>query len=52
MTHRNFNPSNKQRSHHIETSQLISRANQLTGFYMWEILVNKGLRQAQCGNTC
>ena len=31
-------------SHHIETSQLICGANQLTGFYMMGTLVDKGLR--------
>ena len=30
-------------SHHIETSQLIWSANQLTGFYMMRTLVVKGL---------
>ena len=30
--------------HHIETSQLICRANQLTGFYMMRTFVVKGLR--------
>ena len=34
---------NGQFSNHIETSQLICRANQLTGFYMMETLVIKGL---------
>ena len=29
---------------HIETSQLICHGNQLTGFYMRETLVIKGLR--------
>ena len=33
---------NDQCSHHIETSQLICRANQLTGFYMMGTLVVKG----------
>ena len=37
---------NDQCSHHIETSQLIYRANQLTGFYMMGTLVVKGLRNA------
>ena len=32
-------------SHHIETSQLIFRANQLTGFYMMGSLVVKGLNK-------
>ena len=32
-------PFNDQYSHHIETSQLICRANQLTGFYMMRTLV-------------
>ena len=31
-------PEQCQCSHHIETSQLICRANQLTGFYMMETL--------------
>ena len=31
-------------SHHIETSQLICRANQLTGFFMMGTLVVKRLR--------
>ena len=35
---------NNQRSLPIETSQLICRANQLTGFYMMETLAVKGLR--------
>ena len=34
---------NDQYSHHIETSQLICKANQLTGFYMMGTLVVKGL---------
>ena len=34
---------NDQCSHHIETSQLICRRNQLTGFYMMETLVVKRL---------
>ena len=32
---------------HIETSQLICSANQLTGFYMCAILVVKGLNQCR-----
>ena len=36
---------NDQCSHHIETSQLIFRANQLTGFYMMGTLVVKGLNK-------
>ena len=36
-------PFNDQCSHHIETSQLICYANQLTGFYMVGTLVVKGL---------
>ena len=36
-------PFNDQCSHHIETSQLICSANQLTGFYIMEILVVKML---------
>ena len=35
---------NDQCSHHIETSQLICRANQLTGFYMMKTLVVKRLK--------
>ena len=30
----NFNPLTTNAPHHIETSQMICRANQLTGFYM------------------
>ena len=33
---------NDQCSHHIETSQLICRANKLTGFYMMGTLIVKG----------
>ena len=36
-------PFNDQCSHHIETSQLICSANQLTGFYMMGALVYKVL---------
>ena len=36
-------PFNDQCSHHIETSQLICRTNQLAGFYMIGTLVIKGL---------
>ena len=36
-------PFSDQCSHHIETSQLICRANQLTGFHMMGTLVAKGL---------
>ena len=39
---------------YIETSQLICRANQLTGFYMMRTLVVKGLKAAlayRCRNT-
>ena len=36
-------PLNDQCSHHIESSQLICRANQLTAFYMMGTLVVKGL---------
>ena len=35
---------NDQCSHHIETSQLICRVNQLTGFYMMRTLVAKRLK--------
>ena len=34
---------NARRSHHIETSQMICSANQLTGFYMMGTLVVKNL---------
>ena len=37
-------PFNGQCPSHIETSQLICRANQLTGFYMRGTLVDKGLK--------
>ena len=36
-------PFNDQCFHHIETSHLICRANQLTGFYVMGTLVGKGL---------
>ena len=36
---------NDQYSYHIETSQLIYRANYLTGFYMMGTLVDKGLKK-------
>ena len=36
---------NGQCSHHIETSQLICRANKLTGFYIMGTLAVKGLTQ-------
>ena len=36
-----FNPLTTNVPHHIETSQLICNANQLTGFYMiWKLVVN------------
>ena len=35
---------NDQCFHHIKTSQLICRANQLAGFYMTGTLVVKGLK--------
>ena len=41
-----FKPFNNQCSHHIETSQFICRANQLTGFYMMGTLVVKRLSRA------
>ena len=41
-----YKPFNNQCSHHIETSQLICSANQLTGFYMIGTLVVKGLRES------
>ena len=34
----------RQSCHHMETSQLIYRANQLTGFYMMATLVFNGLK--------
>ena len=40
-----FNPFNDQCSHHIETSQLICRANQVTGFYMMRTLVVKWFKK-------
>ena len=45
MLNRSVYLFNDQCSHHIETSQLICRANQLTGFYMMGTLVVKGLMQ-------
>ena len=39
-----FKPFNDPCSNHIETSQLICSANQLTGFYMIGTLVVKGLK--------
>ena len=41
-------PFNDQCSHHIETSHLIWRTNQLTCFYMMGTLVVKGLIFFQC----
>ena len=38
-----FNPLNTSVCPHIETSQLICRANQLTGFYMRATLAFNGL---------
>ena len=38
-----FQPFNNQCSHHVATSQLICRANQLTDFYMMGALVVKRL---------
>ena len=38
-----FNPLRTSVPHHIETSQLICNANQLTGFYMMRTLVVNGL---------
>ena len=38
--------SKRQSSHHIETSQLICSANQLTGFYMMGTLAFNELRAA------
>ena len=37
-------PFNGQCCHHIETSQLICSAHQLTGFYMMATLAVKGLK--------
>ena len=39
-----FKPFNDPCSNHVETSQLICSANQLTGFYMIGTLVVKGLK--------
>ena len=38
-------PLTDQYFHHIETSHLICSANQMTGFYMMETLVVKGLNE-------
>ena len=43
-------PFNDQCFHHIETNQLICRANQLTGFYMMGTLVVKGLIEIYVDN--
>ena len=43
-----FNPLTTNVPHHIETSQLICSANQLTGFYMMRTLVVNGLMQVMC----
>ena len=40
-------PFNNQCSHHIETSQLICRANQLTGLYMMGTLVVKRFKKCK-----
>ena len=45
-----YEPFNDQCSHHIETSQLICSASQLTGFYMMGTLVIKGLINVEGGN--
>ena len=42
---RKLQPFNDQCSCHIETNQLIYRANQLTGFYMMGTLIVKRLRK-------
>ena len=34
--------------HHIETSQMICNANQLTGFYMRATLELNGLKESMC----
>ena len=38
----------RQRCHHIETSQLICRTNQLTGFYMMATLAFNNLTYRDC----
>ena len=43
-------PFNDQCFPHIETNQLICRANQLTGFYMMGTLVVKGLIEIYVDN--
>ena len=45
------NPFNGQCSSHIETSQLICRANQLTGFYVRGTLAVKRLKNARHKNA-
>ena len=40
-------PFNGQCSYHVETSQLICSANQMTGFYMMGTLVVKGLKSTE-----
>ena len=42
------NPFNGQCPSHIETSQLICRANQLTGFYVRRTLTVKWLKRKKC----
>ena len=42
--HAYINPLTTSVPHHIETSQLIRRRDQLTGFYIWGILVVDGLK--------
>ena len=42
---KNIQPFNDQCSHHIETSQLICSADQLTGCYIMGTLVVKGLKK-------
>ena len=46
-----INPLTTNVPHHIETSQLICIANQLTGFYMKGTLVVNGLRIASVNVT-
>ena len=40
-----------QSCHHVETSQLICFANQLTGFYMMGTLIVKRLKAKRVQNT-
>ena len=47
-----FKPFNDQCPSHIETSQLICRANQLTGFYVGGKLIVKGLSNSTASRQC